>query len=292
MIKKDYSIYFLLHIVVVILGFTAILGKLITLNAVDLVLIRTGIAALTTFLILLFTKRSVLIPFKSSLKLMLIGVLVALHWITFFLAIKISNVSVTLACLGVSTLFTAFAEPISQKRKISYLEVVIAILIVLGLATIFKFEMQYKMGIIVSVFSFILAGIFSVINKNIALQHDSLTINFYEMLGASLSILVYILLFTDSLIDFSEIGRIDWLWLLLLGTVCTSFAFTATVKIMQKLSAYDVVLAINLEPIYGIALAYLFFGDSERMTFGFYIGTVLISIAVLGFPFLKRKFLK
>ena len=270
------------------MGFTAILGKLITLNAVELVLYRTGIASLASFVIIIYTKRSVVIPFRSVLKLMAIGLIVALHWITFFYAIKISNVSVTLACLGVSTLFTAFAEPISQKRKISFLEVTIAILIVFGLATIFKFEMQYQMGIIVSVFSFLLAGIFSVVNKNIALHYDSLTINFYEMLGAVSGILIYTIFFTGGVSSPLLIGGDDWIWLIILGTVCTSFAFTATIKIMQKLSAYDVVLAINLEPIYGIALAYLFFGNEERMTFAFYVGTFLILIAVVGFPFMKR----
>lgn len=288
MIYKKYAVYILLNFVVILLGFTAILGKLITLDAVNLVFYRTSIATITSFLIALILKWQIRLSLKDVAYLMFIGVLIGLHWITFFWAIKVSNVSVTLACLGVSTLFTSFVEPISQKRKISIVEVLVGILVVLGLAAVFNFEIRYYQGIILAVISFIIAGLFTVINKNISMRYEAITVNLYEMLGAAVSIGLYQLLMMD-LISPLALSAKDWLWLLLLAVICTSFAFTATVWIMKKLSAYDVVLAINLEPIYGIVLAYFIFGQEEKMTPGFYAGAILILLAVLLYPFLKRK---
>ena len=287
-LKKNF-VYILLHLVVFLLGFTAILGKLISLNAVNLVFYRTAIATIASLLLALVLNVKLRIGKLAVFKLMFIGLLVGLHWITFFGAIKASNVCVTLACLGVSTLFTAVAEPISQKRKISSVEVLVGVLIILGLATVFNFEIQYVSGIILGVVSFVIAGVFSVLNKNISHKYDALTVNFYEIIAAAVSILVYLLI-NGSLMPITQISSSDWIWLLVLGVLCTSFAFTATVWIMKQLSAYDVVLAINLEPIYGIFLAYFIFGNEEKMTPGFYAGVTLVIFAVFAFPFLKRRF--
>ena len=288
MIKK-YLVYILLHFVVLLLGFTAILGKLITVDAVNLVFYRTAIATITSLLFAFIYRAKLKLVFSSQIKLMLIGLLVGLHWITFFGAIKMSNVCVTLACLGVSTLFTAIFEPISQKRRISRVEVFVGILVAFGLATVFNFEIRYYQGIILGVISFIIAGVFSVLNKNVSHLYDALTINFYEMLGACISIFVYLILM-GGLQTPLKISSNNWIWLAILGVLCTSFAFTATIWIMKKMSAYDVVLAINIEPIYGIAFAYLIFGQDEKMTPGFYAGVILILISVFLFPYMKRRF--
>ncbi len=279
-----------LHLIVFILGFTAILGKLISLPAVNLVCYRTLIAFICLFVILKLRKTSLRIPFTSLLMISSIGVIVALHWISFFYAIKVSNISVTLGCLSTSTLFTSIIEPLTQKRRIMWYEVMLGLIIIAGLYIIFQFETKYTEGIIFSVVAALLASTFSVLNKNISRRYDSNVITFYEMLSGFLVITVY-LFFTEGYSDaFMSLTPSDSLWLFILGFICTAWAFSATVELMKKISAYIIVLTINLEPVYGIIMAFFIFGESERMTLGFYIGTLIILLSVFTYPLLSRKF--
>jgi drug/metabolite transporter (DMT)-like permease len=279
-----------LHIIVFILGFTAILGKLINLPAVNIVCYRTLIAFFCLFIILKFKKISLRIPFGSILMISSIGVIVALHWISFFYAIKVSNISVTLGCLSTSTLFTSIIEPLTQKRRIKWYEVMLGIIIIAGLYIIFQFETKYAEGIIFSVIAALLASTFSVLNKNISRRFDNNVITFYEMLSGFIVIIVYLFISEGYADAFMPITALDALWLFILGFVCTAWAFSATVELMKKISAYIIVLSINLEPVYGIIMAFLIFGESERMTLGFYIGTVIILLSVFSYPLLSRKF--
>jgi drug/metabolite transporter (DMT)-like permease len=206
----------------------------------------------------------------------------------FFYAIKVSNVSVTLGCLSVTTLFTSFIEPLVQKRKISLVEVIIGLLIILGIYIIFRFETRYFEGIVFSLLAALFASIFSMLNKQVSLKYDARVISFYEMLSGFAAITVFLLLSRDfNDIQFS-MSIYDLIFLLLLGIVCTAWAFTATIGIMQRLSAYQVVLAINLEPVYGIVLAWVIFGQSEQMTAGFYAGAAIIIVSVFMYPVLKK----
>jgi len=285
---KNFQQYFSLHFVIIILGFTAILGKLISLPAVQLVWYRTLIAFIGIFIYLKFKKINYRIPLKNVLSILGIGVIVAAHWICFFHAVKVSNVSVTLGCLATTTLFTSFLEPITQKRRISLLEVFIGLIVIVGLYMIFQFETKYTLGIIFSVICAFLAGLFSVLNKNISLKFDPTVISFYEMISGFLAISIYMLTFENiATIDLS-LSTNDLIYLLLLGIVCTAYAFVVQVGIMKVLSAYTVVLSINLEPVYGIIAANFIFGESEHMTTGFYSGTLLIILSVFLYPVIKN----
>ncbi|HNX06498.1 MAG TPA: EamA family transporter [Bacteroidales bacterium] len=279
----------LLHLVVIILGFTAILGKLIHLPAADLVWFRMLIAFWALFIFILIFKRPLALPIKSIMKLAVIGVVIAAHWICFFQAIKVSNVSVTLGCLSVTTLFTSFLEPLINRKKISLLEVIIGLIIILGIYIIFRFETRYVEGIIFTLVCAFLASLFSVLNKKIALHYEPEITTFYEMLSGFVVVTIYLLISKGSF-SFVQIPSFsDLLFLLILGIVCTAFAFSATVKIMQKLSAYQVVLAINLEPVYGIIAAYFIFRESEQMTTEFYIGAAIIILSVVLYTFIKNR---
>ena len=279
-----------LHVVVVLLGFTAILGALITLPAIELVWYRMLMAFVGLWIYFLIKG----IPFRLSLRQILpllgIGVVVALHWITFFHAIKISNVSVTLGVFASTTLFTSFLEPISQRRRIFWLEVVIGLVIICGIYLIFQYEFHYIEGILYSLLSALLNGLFVVLNRNISLRHFPSVISFYEMIGGFLFISLY--LGFAGVFDgtFFRLSAADTFYLVLLGFLCTAYAFTAIVNVMKVLSAYTVVLALNLEPVYGIIMALFFFPEAERMSGGFYLGTLIILISVFSYPLLKRRF--
>jgi drug/metabolite transporter (DMT)-like permease len=279
----------LLHVVVVILGFTAILGKLITLPAYELVWYRMLIAFMALAVITFFKKQSLALPVKDILALSAIGVIIAVHWICFFQAIKVSNVSVALGCLSVSTLFTSLIEPLVQRRRLSLIEVAIGFIIIVGIYIIFRFETHYLMGIIYTILASLFSSLFSVLNKQISLKYKPDVTAFYEMLSGFICITIFLFLVKD----YAEIRLVlntpNLIYLLLLGTICTAYAFAATVKIMQKLSAYQVVLAINLEPIYGILAAYFIFGESEYMSAGFYFGAAIIMSSVIAYTVWKNK---
>ena len=279
----------LLHLVVIILGFTAILGKLIHLPAADLVWFRMLIAFTALIVFILIFKKPLVLPIKNIMKLAVIGVVIAAHWICFFQAIKVSNVSVTLGCLSVTTLFTSFLEPAINRKKISLLEVIIGLIIILGIYIIFRFETRYVAGIIFTIICAFLASLFSVLNKKIALHYQPEIATFYEMLSGFVVVTIYLLISKGSFSFVLMPTLSDFIYLLILGIVCTAFAFSATVKIMQKLSAYQVVLAINLEPVYGIIAAYFIFGESEQMTTEFYIGAAIIILSVVLYTFIKNR---
>ena len=278
-----------LHIIVLVLGFTAILGKLISVPAIPLVWYRMIIAAISLLLLMLFTRKTPALPFKVILRLALTGLVVAAHWLAFFHAIKVSNIAVTLSCLSATTLFTAFIEPLSQKRRISWVEVIIGAVIIAALYMIYQFETRYVSGIFFALLAALLACLFSVMNKNIATRYDIRAIAFWEMLSGFIAISIFILSTTPfSQINLS-ISLTDLMWLIVLGTICTALAFAETIAVMKKLSAYVVVLVINLEPVYGIILAYFIFGESEHMTTGFYLGTLVLLASVFSYPIIKNK---
>jgi len=283
---------FKLHLVVFIYGFTAILGKLITLDAIQLVWYRMLIAFLALGVLLQMRGRKLSVDRKTLVQLIGIGFVVAFHWITFFHAIKISTISVALGCLASTTLFTSLLEPALVRRPLVWIEVVTGVLIIAGLYMIFQFEPDYITGIITALISAFLAGLFTVLNKVMIARHRPLVISFYEMGGGFVGITLYMLFSGTFEAGLQLPVWSDWLFLLLLGVVCTAYAFAESVKVMDVLSAYTVVLTINLEPIYGILLAFVFFGESELMSGGFYLGTLTILAAVFLFPVLNRKFIK
>ena len=281
---------FELHIIVVLLGFTAILGKLIGLSAPAIVWYRTMFAFITLFIWFLFTKTKFILSIKQTIQLLGIGFIVGLHWIFFFHAIKVSNVSVTLGCLASGTLFASLMEPIIFKRKIFWHEVIIGLIIIIGLYLIFQFETRYVSGIIFSLISFFLSSLFTVLNKKITLKYIPTVIGFYEMIGGFIGVSIYLVFANNLTLSNLNFSFTDLIYLILLSVVCSSYAFSAIIRIMRKVSAYVVVLSINLEPVYGIIFAFFIFGSSEYMTSGFYIGTFILVLSLFLHPVLEKKY--
>jgi drug/metabolite transporter (DMT)-like permease len=277
-----------LHVIVFIYGFTAILGKLISISAIDLVWYRMLIATLGLSLLFIFQRYSVKIALGDFIRIILVGFIVAAHWISFFGAIKLSNVSVTLGCLASATLFTSILEPLLLKRGINLIEVLIGFLIILGLYLIFRFETNYATGIIVAIISAFLAGLFTVLNKILVQKHSTRILTIYEMMGGFIGISIFLLLTGGFSQSFFILPTSDIVYLLILGLICTAFAFAIQVDVMKELSAFIVALSINLEPVYGIIMAFIFFGETEFMSAGFYAGTALILVSVFGYPLMKN----
>ncbi len=278
---------------VLLFGFTAILGKLIALDAVNLVFYRMGIAAVAMGLLTLFVKKGGFVSQKDIWKALGIGSIVAAHWITFFLAVKVSNVSVTLGTMASGTLFVSLIEPILSKRKFYWVELLIGSFIVIGLYLITQFAFHYINGILIALLSAFLASLFGVLNKQLIDRgNNSLHISFVEMLSGFLMIMLFMLFSSYDLVMPAEVVAADWPWILILAIACTAYAFVATVYLLKFLGTYTVSLAINLEPVYGIILAFLIFGESEKMHVGFYFGTVLILLAIFIYPSLMKRFHK
>lgn len=278
----------LLHLVVFIFGFTGILGKLITLPAMQLVWLRMIIGFLGIGIFIFTAKRPIAVNRKQLLQYLGIGVIIAVHWIAFFESIKVSTISIALACLSTATLFTAILEPLLFKRKIRSYEIILGIFVIIGLVAIFKFEFQYKLGIILSIFCAFLASIFTVLNGQLTKSFAPTTISWYEMLGGALVLTLYFGITEPSVFNLSAISINDWMYLLVLGLICTAFAFVASVLVMRHVTPFTVALSINLEPVYGILLALLIFGEEEKMTPGFYIGASIILTAVITNAYFKR----
>ncbi|MBE7176635.1 MAG: EamA family transporter [Mucilaginibacter polytrichastri] len=281
----------ILHFTVFIWGFTGILGQLISIAAVPLVWYRVLIAAASLWLYFVVNR----IPFRMSrnslLKLIGTGGIVGAHWILFFLSIKISTVSVTLVCLSSVTLFTAIIEPLVNRRRIAVAEILAGTLIISGISMIFAFESRYTLGIITGLASALAASLFSIINSRLIRSRPAPVIAFWEMLGAGLWITVWMAVangFGAQLI----LQRSDLFYLLVLGTICTAAAYVAGVSVMREISPFRVALITNLEPVYGILLAFALFGDQEKMTAGFWFGSILILGTIFIFPYARRKLTK
>lgn len=284
--------YAMLHLLVLIWSFTAILGLLIDLQTPVMVVYRTALAAMGIWLIMKL--KGIEIRNKDAWKFLLTGVLVALHWLLFFGSAKVSNVSISLAGFSSQALFTSFIEPILNKKKIEWLQVMFGLFVILGLYLIFQFEFQYSLGLWMSIGCALMGALFSVINGMFAHKHAAETVVFYEMTGASLTALFFIPFILDtSAPDFKFLPSLsDWLWLLLLAWGCTVFPFTQSVKLLKQLSAFMINHTLNLEPVYGVCLAYLIFGEKERMTPGFYVGGGLVLATVVLYPILKNNIKK
>ncbi len=287
--SKDFSF---LHFIVLIWGFTAVLGVLISIPSVELVFFRTLLSSAGLAVLIVVTKKR--FAFRSGKHYPIIlgtGVLLAGHWILFFLSARISNISVCLSGMATCSLWTSFLEPITSKKKIDTYEVILSILAFIGIAIIFRVEFDHVFGLLIAVISAFLAAVFTVINGHVTKREDPFVITFYEMLGACCSIALFFPFYL-MLDDVHQLVLLpawsDWGYLLVLALICTVFAYSYSVKLMQRLSAFSVNLAINLEPVYGILLALIFFPEQERMTTGFYLGAVLIIASVLIYPLLQK----
>ena len=273
--------YLHLHVIVFIWGFTAILGKLISLEALDLVWYRMLFASVIMTFVVLFNKEKIKVPFNVLIGFIVSGIIIAAHWLTFYQAIKVSNVSITLACLSTGAFFASILEPIFYKRKIIWYEVLFGLIVIFGLGIIFKVETQYTTGIYLAVTSAFLSALFSVINGKYAKEYSPNIISVYELSSGFLFLSIYLFFAGSFTPAFFVLSSNDLLWLFLLSSICTAYAFSASVKVMKFLSPFTVMLTINLEPIYGIILVLLIFPENEQMSPMFYIGAIIILATVI-----------
>lgn len=284
-----YKYHLLLHFIIVIYGFTGILGKLIPLKAIPIVCYRTLIAFVGLSLALPFLKTSFrLRSTKKLFALFGVGIIVALHWVTFYHSIQLSTASLGILCLATTTLHVAWLEPLIIKRPFSAIELILSLVVVAGIYFVSgDFNTQEYEALAYGLSSAFLAALFSVFNAKIAEDCSPVHMTLYEMLSSFL-FLTAILYFSGNLdaslfhLDAAAVG-----WLIFLGLVCTSFAFLATIYVMKLLGAFTVSLSINLEPVYTIFLAIFILNENQQLNGRFYIGSVVIIAVVLANAFLK-----
>lgn len=273
--------YLNLHLIVFIWGFTAILGALITIDADNLVWFRMLLALIFLGGFIIYKKQSFQVPIKELFKLIFVGLLIALHWIFFFKAIHVSNVSITLSIFSLGAFFASLLEPLFYGRKVLWYEVFLGLIIIAGLGLILQVEIKYLTGVYYALAAIILGVLFTLMNGKLISDHEPSVITFYEFGAGVAFISVYFLFQGKFTPEFFQMSLNNWILLLILASVCTAYAFTASVKVMQRLTPYTVMLTTNLEPVYGIVLAYFILGGKEKMSVEFYIGAVIIIITVI-----------
>ena len=279
----------LMHFVVLIFGFTGILGKLITIEAVPLVFWRTAIGAVTIYLWLKLQNKVTKKSWATIAKLAGVGILIAIHWVTFFASIKASNISIALTMLAVSPMFVGFIEPIFFRRKIDPKEIFIASVVIVGVAITLKFSSGYEWGVFLGLISAFFASLFATINGVLVKDHDASNISLIELFFASLVIFLFMAVRGEVGLELIAIDIMDWVYIVILAVVATSFAFIAFTHVMKVFTPFTTTVAINLEPIYSIILAVLIFGEEEIMGVQFYIGATLIIGAIIINTILKEK---
>lgn len=274
--------YLHLHFLVFIAGFTAILGELISIGSIPLVWYRMLIATVLIFVYVKVVKIDLKTKARDLMKFSIAGVLIALHWITFFESINQANVSIALAMFASGAFFASLIEPIFYKRKIIGYEMLFGLIVILGVYLITKTEFRYINGIILGIAAALFSSLFAVINGKLVEQHRASVISFYEFISGILCISIFLLISDNGFSkEFFDLSFSDWKYLFILGSICTAYAFIAAVYVMKYISPFTVVLTYNLEPIYGILMAIILFPDKERMSTEFYIGAVLIISTVI-----------
>ncbi|MBO75106.1 MAG: EamA family transporter [Flavobacteriales bacterium] len=289
----------MLHFIVLIFGFTGILGKLISLDAERLVFWRVFLGGSLVWLWLVARGRIQRFSGKSLWKVALVGCAAAAHWIAFFASIKASNVSVALATLATTPVFVSVLEPLVHKRRVDKRELVLGMVIICGLLVLLwgpapsgavSDLSQYYRGVGLALISAALAAVFATFNSVLVRSHDSANLTRLELLSAAV-VLAVLSMVQGKGLDAAHwsVPSEDWLWLGLLATLATAFAFLMSIEVMKELSPFTTAVAINLEPVYAIALAALIFGDEERMHGGFYLGAAIIVGAVFVDAWFKRR---
>ena len=277
----------LLHGVVVIFGFTGILGKLISIDAEPLVFWRVTLGGATTALYLLLRRRWDTWNTRDLVRAGIVGWIVAAHWVTFFASIKTSSVGLALTMLATAPLFIGFIEPLVYKRRLAWREVAVAALVFAGISMVFEAEKDQILGMAFGLASAFLAAVFSTANGVLVRHHDPVNLSAVELLAAGLGMVVWLLANGELGVAVFHVPSSDWVWIVLLAVVATSFAFMVSIQVLRQLTPFESAMAINLEPIYAIALAYVLFG--ERFSPGFYLGASIVIGAVFLDTALRSK---
>ena len=271
-------------------GFTSIFGALIDLNPIFIVWLRLAIASILIFIYLFFFNVSSLkLSTSSFLKFLLGGFLISIHWYLFFYSIKISSISLTLSILSTASLMTSFLEPIFYKRPFKIYELLFGLVAVLGLLLIFGTQSENYLAITLSLICTLLSVLFSLLNGHLVQKYSSIQISFYELIFGLLIISSIII---SSEYKFSKLYLIkssEWIYIFILGSLCTAYAFVASTYILKFITPYTMMMSLNLEPVYGIFFSLIIFGEKEYMGIQFYIGSIVILFCVFGNILLKHK---
>ena len=279
-----------LHFLVFIAGFTAILGKLISLESINLVWFRMLFALVLMFIYIKFRAIHFKVNSKALLEFCFGGIIIALHWVTFFESINQSNVSIALAMFSSGAFFASIIEPLIFKRQLIWYEIIFGIFVIVGVSLIFQSEYRFINGILLGILSAFFSSLFAVFNGKLIKTHKASIISFYEFVFGVIFLSVVLIFKSENFFtsDFFHVSSTDLLYLFILASVCTAYAFIAATHVMKYLSPYTVVLTYNLEPIYGVFMALYLFGDNEKMSAPFYVGALMIITTVLANGFLKN----
>lgn len=295
MITK-YKNHLILHFTILIWGFTGIIGKILGLSGLstsEVVFWRMLIAWTTLLLYLLIKKQRIIVSKKTLFKLLGNGVLIAFHWYCFFEAIALSNVSIALVFMSTTAFFTSFAEWVVYRKGIDYKELFTGVLVITGISIIvndlnLENHPDYFKAILLALISAFLAAFFSVINSVLVKENDSAIISFYELMGGFWVISILFYINGEIVLEQLSLNSLQLFWLMILGIVCTSFAFLLGVYVMKFIKPYTVNLSVNLEPIYAIIFALLIFKNSEVMNLNFYLGSMIVVGSILLNAFFKK----
>ena len=287
---SKYKYHLLLHFIIFLWGFTGILGKLIHLEALYIVWYRVGIASLVIMLYLLFVKSRLTIPKRYLLRVTFVGLVVAAHWVTFYTSIQWSTASLGILCLSTTTLHVAWLEPLIMKKRFSWLEFSLGLVVVGGIYFVSgDFSTQEYWAVVMGLISAFLAGFFAVSNAKFVEEIPSTHISMYELAMGFVGLTLYLVLTGNMDSTMFVMNMSDVFWLLFLAVVCTSFAFLVTIDIVKRLGAFTVSLSINLEPVYTIILAIFILKEHEQLGSNFYIGSILIILVVAANGIIKNQ---
>ena len=278
------------HLIVFIFGFSSVMGALCSLDAIPLVVYRMLLASLgLAVYFAIFHPTYFRLERSLWVKVILGGVIIGVHWVTFFHAVKVAGVSLTLSMMATGAFITAMIEPLINKRKILGYELLFGGLIAVGVGMIFQAEYEHLYGISIALLSAFLSSVFTILNTQLVKQGKAITLSFYELLVGAVFGIGFVIFSGNYTLEAFELRQWDWLWIILIAWVCTSYAFNISIKVMQHLSPFTVMLIINLEPVYGILLSLAIWGDEELMSFRFYLGFVIVLGAILLNGIYKRQ---
>ena len=288
------SDYLKLHFLVFLWGFSGILGKLVSIPAYEMVFYRTMLSAVGIAMVMLAVREKFQLGSNQVIVLLLTGSTVGLHWVFFFEAARVSNVSVSLVGFATNSLWTAILDPFFQKRPIKKFEILLGLIVMLGLYVIFSFNFDYPLGLMLGVLAGLTSALFASINSRLVKTIPAYTISFYEMVGAFISLGLFMPIYQITFAPGNTLHLLpttmDWVYMVVLAGACSVYAYTAAVELMKKISVFVIQLSLNLEPVYGIIMAVIIFGSEEKMGTNFYLGTLIILSAVLLYPFLKKRY--
>ena len=293
-----------MHLAVLLWGFTGVLGRAISVDSPVLVWYRTLLTAVMMLVILFYRKQWSPIEKKDRWYIALIGGLIGIHWVAFYGAIQFANATIALVCLSTASVFTSMLDPLVNKGKYNVLELLLGLMALAGVYLIYHYQGFYGKGIALGVIAAILSSIFTVLNKRIANKYPPRLLVFYEMsagwivvsivIGALMaSNLQHLLVSPENHSGHLQLipAGYDWLWLPVMALCCTVWAQSLALSALQKLSSFTVTLSVNLEPVYGIILAFIFFHENKAFGWGFYagVGLILLSVAIQMIRLLRPK---